>query len=234
MSKRIRPKALTVDEEKELIKDLRDLYLRGISTVLPETREECLTGSNTCRPCPFVSCRYNNYLHIYPDGKIKINTDLEPWEVNPETSCTLDIIDRKDSRLEYERGIPLMIRDDIGAVLSLTGEAIRLCENTAVAKLLKQSILECDREQVEDILKVFGGDVVAKNYRVLVISEEDEKGRVNLSVIEHWEVQKAEAIEVFEKILFSINDPVRKVPRRIQQLKRTWGFKEIIRSGEEG
>lgn len=54
----------------------------------PQTRGEC----GTERPCPWVSCRTNNYLDVTPGGTIQLNyPGLEPWEVPPEKSCALDV-----------------------------------------------------------------------------------------------------------------------------------------------
>lgn len=75
---------LTVEEQR-----LRPIALAVVQQYdRPQTRGEC----GTERPCPWVSCRANNYLDVTPGGTIKLNhPGLEPWEVPPERSCALDV-----------------------------------------------------------------------------------------------------------------------------------------------
>lgn len=54
----------------------------------PRTRADC---ANVPRPCPFVGCRHNNYLEVLDGGMIKLNHALDPWDVPPEKSCSLDV-----------------------------------------------------------------------------------------------------------------------------------------------
>lgn len=58
----------------------------------PRTRGDC---ADVPRPCPFIGCKYNNYANLTPSGALKPTwPNLEPWEVNPELSCALDVADR--------------------------------------------------------------------------------------------------------------------------------------------
>jgi hypothetical protein len=65
-------------------------------TSLPKTYGEC---NNLSGPCPFVSCRYNTYLDVLPNGEIAFNyrnakgQPLEVWELT-EPNCILKIADR--------------------------------------------------------------------------------------------------------------------------------------------
>jgi len=87
----------------------------------PRTRADCV---DVPRPCPFVSCRHNMYLQVFPKshrraGCIQMNfPHLAPWDMDPEASCALDIA---------ERGGVEQI--EIGGWLNLTRERTRqLCE----------------------------------------------------------------------------------------------------------
>ncbi len=67
----------------------------------PKTRGDCIDGP---RPCPWVSCRFNNYLDVSPRGSIKLNfPDREPAEVPADKSCALDIAD------QFPGGAPLPV-----------------------------------------------------------------------------------------------------------------------------
>lgn len=89
----------------------------------PRTRGECVYAP---RPCPFISCVYNLYLDVSPKtGSIKLNfPDLEPWEMPPRASCTLDVADRGGTTLE-----------GLGAIMNLTRERIRQIEVMALVKI---------------------------------------------------------------------------------------------------
>lgn len=90
---------------------------------IPATRGECQWGF---RPCPFVSCKFHLYLDVSPrTGAIKLNfPDLEPWEMPPRASCTLDVADRGGTTLE-----------GLGAIMNLTRERIRQIEVMALVKI---------------------------------------------------------------------------------------------------
>jgi hypothetical protein len=64
----------------------------------PKDRSEC---ANIPRPCPFVSCQYNNYLDVDKQGKItRIRTDPHTHlpmlheDVDPATSCAWDVAEQ--------------------------------------------------------------------------------------------------------------------------------------------
>ena len=70
----------------------------------PRTRADC---ECVPRPCPFVACRFNNYLFVSKDGYVRFSfrkksrgIDLEPHEVPPESSCALDIAEEGGMTLE--------------------------------------------------------------------------------------------------------------------------------------
>jgi hypothetical protein len=64
----------------------------------PRRRGDC---ADVPRPCPFVGCRYNTFLHVRPDGRIyRSRPELEPHEVDPATSCALDVADRGPQLVE--------------------------------------------------------------------------------------------------------------------------------------
>ena len=97
---------------------------RGLP-VLPQTREACLQGENTERPCPFVSCKFHLYLDVNErKGSIKLNfPDREVWEMND--SCALDIADRGGA-----------ILDEVAAAMNFTRERARQVELRACGKVL--------------------------------------------------------------------------------------------------
>jgi hypothetical protein len=88
----------------------------------PRTRAEC----PETRPCGWVSCRHNMYLDINPEtGSITLNfPELEPHEIRPDRSCSLDIADRG----------PLTL-DETGIYINLTRERIRQVEVKYLMKL---------------------------------------------------------------------------------------------------
>lgn len=92
----------------------------------PRTRGEC---ANVPRPCPFVSCKYNNYLHVEGD-RLKIPSSVDPDEVDPRTSCALDVA-------EYE-GATL---DDIAHAFGVSRERVRQIESKALAKVSRRAHL---------------------------------------------------------------------------------------------
>lgn len=88
---------------------------------LPMKRAGC---SEVPRPCPHVGCRYHLFLDVNPStGNIKlIFPDLEPHQL--EYSCALDLADRGG-----------LVLEDVGGVMNLTRERIRMIELEARAKL---------------------------------------------------------------------------------------------------
>lgn len=89
----------------------------------PATRGDCAGGE---RPCPFVGCRHNLYLDVLPDtGSIKFNRpELEPEEMPPELSCSLDCADDGPHKL-----------DDVADRMNVTRERARQIEVRALHKL---------------------------------------------------------------------------------------------------
>jgi hypothetical protein len=93
----------------------------------PKTRGDCVDGP---RPCPWVSCRHNNYLDEKQSGPtagraVILNfPDIEPHEVPPERSCALDIADKGGATLE-----------DVALITNLTRERIRQVQDMALIKL---------------------------------------------------------------------------------------------------
>jgi Sigma-70, region 4 len=89
----------------------------------PRSRLDC---ENVPRPCPYVGCRHNLYLDYNKDtGNIRLNfPDLEPDQMPPEGSCSLDVAD--------QGGVTL---NAAGEYINLTRERIRQVENTALSRL---------------------------------------------------------------------------------------------------
>jgi len=87
----------------------------------PRTRGDCARVS---RPCPYVACKHNLYLDVSETGSIILNfPHLEPGEMVPEQSCSLDLADRGAMTLE-----------DIAVVTNLTRERIRQVELKALIR----------------------------------------------------------------------------------------------------
>jgi len=87
----------------------------------PRDYQECLTGINAARPCPFVGCRHHLALDVNPrSGKIKIiRPDVPVWEM--EESCSLDVANRGPITLELT-----------GQLLNVTRERVRQLEETTI------------------------------------------------------------------------------------------------------
>lgn len=93
----------------------------GVDYQRPRTRAECVNG---LRPCPYVSCQHHLYLDVsLGHGSLRLNfPDIEPADM--AESCALDVADRGGATLE-----------EVGAVMNLTREAVRLIETAFKAKL---------------------------------------------------------------------------------------------------
>ena len=104
----------------------------------PVTREDCLQGVNSERPCPFVLCKHHLYLDVSErTGSIKLNfPEIEVWDL-PET-CALDVADRGGVTLE-----------DVGVIMNLTRERIRQLETRGLAKLKALSEIAALQDFVE-------------------------------------------------------------------------------------
>lgn len=101
---------------------LNELKREGVNVDRPTQRSEC----PTYRPCPFVGCRYHNYLDIMPRGKIKFNfVDVKPE--NFSNSCSLDVAEGK----------PLSLKA-IGDIIGLTRERVRQIQESAVSVIKRK------------------------------------------------------------------------------------------------
>lgn len=101
----------------------RALYPEANSAQLPKTRGDCEDG---IRPCPFVSCRHNLYLDVWPNnGNIRLNfPDLDPDEMPAHASCALDVADAGGITLETA-----------GEYANITRERLRQIEAKALDNL---------------------------------------------------------------------------------------------------
>jgi len=82
---------IDLDDEQVTGEDLDEL-----ERARPRCRGDCAAVP---RPCPFVGCRYNNYLHLTGAGHEKIVFPyLEPGEL--ENSCALDVAEMGQHTLE--------------------------------------------------------------------------------------------------------------------------------------
>ncbi len=87
----------------------------------PKNRAEC----PSCRPCPYVGCRYNLYLDINGPGELKINFHgIEPEDMR--YSCALDIAEEQEG---------IMSLANIGQYMGLTRERVRHILNKAQEKV---------------------------------------------------------------------------------------------------
>jgi len=100
-----------------------DLLRDDADHAMPDGRQDC---RGTERPCAIVRCRHNAYLDVSSKtNAIKLNfPDLEPWEVPPESSCTLDAADAGPRTLE-----------EVAATMNLTRERVRQVEAKALKRL---------------------------------------------------------------------------------------------------
>lgn len=123
------PKPLSKKELKTLLYELQALKEDGIEINKPDIRESCPKE----RPCAYVSCVYNTYLDVDNNGNILFNQgSLEPWEVNPKTSCVLDIADRIEEGFFYNKRSKGLSNKEIGDLLGgISRESIRLIELSA-------------------------------------------------------------------------------------------------------
>jgi len=97
----------------------------------PQTWGDCKSGSNSVRPCPWVSCKHHLYLDVNPEtGSIKINfPDLDPWEL--KDTCALDVAERGGITLE-----------EVGEIANLTRERVRQIEVRGLLQLRRSDKIE--------------------------------------------------------------------------------------------
>lgn len=113
----------------------------------PQKRSDC---EHVPRPCPFVSCRYNLFLDVCPNGSLRLPYGEDPDSVlSRENSCALDLA------AEGERTL-----HDVGKHQALTRERVRQIESSAVAKVKRtlHSPGVDDDEEVERDLKLLFTD----------------------------------------------------------------------------
>lgn len=80
------------------------------------------------RPCPLVSCKFNNFLTPTDHGTIILNyPDLKPEEVPPDESCMLDQI-KKD---KHSVDNPMPFRK-MGKRLGMTYQAAKALTSSAM------------------------------------------------------------------------------------------------------
>lgn len=95
-------------------------YPKGSPTPSEMTPEDCCYPGAP-RPCPLVTCKFNNYLNVTDNGTILLTwPDKQPEDVNPEHSCVLDVADQGQDALN-----PLTL-DEIGDIVGMTRQAIDL------------------------------------------------------------------------------------------------------------
>ena len=89
----------------------------------PKTRNECV---EVLRPCPYVSCRYNNQLDIDKgSGEVRVRLAVYKPESESDTSCALDVADGDGHHSEEE----------IAEILGLTTTEVKQTLDSAYRKL---------------------------------------------------------------------------------------------------
>jgi hypothetical protein len=87
----------------------------------PRVRADCL---DVPRPCPFVSCRYNLFLDVGPNGSLRSNfREWDPELLDP-SMCALDHAERGGLTLQ-----------EVGHICKLTRERVRQLVEKSAAKL---------------------------------------------------------------------------------------------------
>jgi hypothetical protein len=87
----------------------------------PRTRADC---ASVPRPCPWVGCRFNTFLDVDDDGRIRFNGEGDPDERDPRFSCALDVADEGGASLR-----------DVGDLLGFTREAARQLEARSLKRM---------------------------------------------------------------------------------------------------
>ena len=111
---KIKVTKLSKQEQDEVSDILFELASGGHEVTRPVCRSEC---ANVPRPCPFVSCKYNTYLDAEGDVLRLNHSEIEVWEMDPESSCVLDLVNNNSQG---------MTTKDIGTVVGLHHETVRL------------------------------------------------------------------------------------------------------------
>lgn len=124
------PKILPIPKSEEGIKAvfeaseaIRD-ELDKLDLIRPKTRGEC---SSVPRPCPFVGCKYSNYLDVNPvNGRITFNhPGLTPDQIPPAYSCALDVADMHQDNRELPANI-------VGNIIGLSKTRIAQMEDESL------------------------------------------------------------------------------------------------------
>jgi hypothetical protein len=92
----------------------------------PTRRSEC---AEVPRPCPYVSCAFNNYLDV-KDGKIVRQLPMAPEDVPPEASCALDLI----GSYPEDVGVSYTI-EELAVILGISVTEMRKLEEEIIRKL---------------------------------------------------------------------------------------------------
>jgi hypothetical protein len=95
----------------------------------PMSRGDCLPGGvNEQRPCPWARCRWHlAFDYNQRNGSLTENFPDLDFDQIPQT-CALDVADRGETSL-----------DDVGQLLNVTREAMRLTEIRAFKKIIETS-----------------------------------------------------------------------------------------------
>lgn len=117
----------------------------------PRTRGEC----PEMRPCPWVGCRHNTYLELTEGGSITImrrdarDRALEPWQVDPATSCSLDVAERGG----------MTLADVAEAIGDVSRERARQIEQRAIAAMRGETSITRDDydDYMAEIMRTSGG-----------------------------------------------------------------------------
>lgn len=98
-----------------------------MSRRIPKIREDCLTGINKIRPCPWIRCSYHMlWITYFSSVQFKNETDEQVLErmASLEETCVLDVAEENGATLER-----------IGQASGLTRERIRQIEYLALIKV---------------------------------------------------------------------------------------------------
>jgi hypothetical protein len=124
-----------------------DMFHVALDALRPRHREDCLTGDNAARPCPWVGCRHHMALSVDEEsGNIKETFPHLEILSNPEGAglrvleglvgtCVLDICDKVDGGIGGIGGLLAMnvtsrsgkpIGQSYGLTIQETGEKLNL------------------------------------------------------------------------------------------------------------